>query len=277
MHRIFCFMLAAVLLAPAPSASACGPETDCVIVVDGVERTYRMRLPGGEAPQGGGAILYAHGYRGSAAGAMRNEAMARVAEDLGVALVAAKSFGDDWKIPGVPSHTFGGQTTDGAEELAYFDALQTELTERYGIQPERTMMTGFSAGGMMTWNLACHRGESFGGFAPISGTFWRPVPVNCPSLPSSLVHIHGTEDKIVPLTGRPIRETHQGDVFRAIEMYARHGAFLEPEQEQRGDLACETRRNVDGDVLDFCLFEGGHSFRTGFLEMAWQRVMGEGR
>lgn len=256
-----------------PPAAACGPDTDCLLTVEGRERAYRIHLPDGAAPARGAAILYAHGYRGSAAGAMRNVALTGLADALGVALVAAGSDGDDWRIPGVPSHTRDGHTPDGSAELAYFDALQADLAERFGIVPERTLMTGFSAGGMMTWTLACQRGESFAGFAPIAGTFWRPVPVSCPSLPASLVHVHGTEDRIVPLTGRPIGETHQGDVYRAIALYARHGAYYEPAQERRGDLDCETRRNAEREVLDFCLFDGGHSFRIGDLRMAWERIM----
>ncbi|MEM9146343.1 MAG: prolyl oligopeptidase family serine peptidase [Pseudomonadota bacterium] len=264
--------LGLAMAVPGGQAAACGADTDCLLTIDGVERTYRIRMPEGSTSPVG-AVLYAHGYKGSAAGAMRNKALAEMANDLGIAMVAAKSAGDDWKIPGVPAETQDGKTTDGAAEFAYFDALLDAMATRYGIDPARVMMTGFSAGGMMTWNLACHRGDRFAGFAPVAGTFWRPVPDTCPSPASSLVHIHGTEDRIVPLSGRPIAQTHQGDVARALAMYTRHGAFGEAVSERRGELACEVRTAPDGRFLDFCLFEGGHSFRISHLRMAWDRLM----
>jgi len=90
------------------------------------------------------------------------------------------------------------------------------------------MATGFSAGGMMVWNLVCDRSTLFAGFAPIAGTFWEPMPTSCAAPPASVVHIHGTSDKTVPLLGRPIAGTHQGQVPTALEMYARHGDFSKP-------------------------------------------------
>ncbi|MEO1601048.1 MAG: polyhydroxybutyrate depolymerase [Pseudomonadota bacterium] len=263
-------------IAAAHPAPACGADTDCVLDIGGTERTYRIRLPQTPSAAPMGAILYAHGYKGSAAGAMRNKALEALAGELGIAFVAAKSFGDDWMIPGVPSHTRNGVSPDGSEELAYFDALVADITGRFGIDPDRILMTGFSAGGMVTWTLACHRGGMFAGFAPIAGTFWRPVPETCTSPVTSLVHIHGTEDRIVPLGGRPIAQTHQGDVPRALAMYRDYGGFGEAAREQRGDLDCEMRENADGAVLDYCAFVGGHSFRTAHLRMAWKRLMGPG-
>ena len=67
---------------------------------------------------------------------------------------------------------------------------------------------------MMVWHLACYRGASFAGFAPMSGTFWEPVPETCPTGPVNLIHYHGTKDPVVPLTGRQIdpgRDAHHAE------------------------------------------------------------------
>ena len=150
-------LLAAILLTFATgltggAAQACGPDTDCMIG----ERTYRIVMPDA-APRG--ALIYAHGYRGSARGVMKNKGLRRVAAAHGLALVAPKSAEDDWRIPGTPSEP----TTDGARELAYHDALRARLTEVHGIPADTLVMTGFSAGGMLTWVLACERGSHYRG------------------------------------------------------------------------------------------------------------------
>ncbi len=255
-------ILSLLLFCAAGPALACGSETDCRLG----ERTYRVLLPDGvERP---GAIVFAHGYRGSAAGTMRNRGLRTLAGELGVALVAVKSYSDDWRIPGVPDQP----STSGAEELAYFDALIPALAERHGIDTDRMLMTGFSAGGMVTWQLACERGDLFAGFAPIAGTFWAPVPGSCESDPVNLFHTHGTTDRIVPLAGRPIGSTHQGDVVRALDLLRMQGDFNGPEEFEVDGLACTRETNPGGKVMEFCTHPGGHSVRAAYIERAWRRL-----
>ncbi|MEM6665711.1 MAG: prolyl oligopeptidase family serine peptidase [Pseudomonadota bacterium] len=255
--------LALLLPASGDRAMACGPDTDCIIG----ERTYRIRMPEGhDGARPVGAVLYAHGYKGSAAGAMRNQALGKTLSDMGLAFIAAKSAGDDWSLPGTPSNL----KSDVRVELDYFDALLADVTTRFAVDPERIMMTGFSAGGMMVWTLACERPDRFLGFAPIAGTFWAPVPDTCRGPVADIIHIHGDADRIVPLAGRPIGKAHQGDVPTALAMYARFGAFGdEGPLAAPGDQTCTERRNPDGKRLAFCQFPGGHSFRTGDLRFAW--------
>ncbi|PWE33189.1 polyhydroxybutyrate depolymerase [Maritimibacter sp. 55A14] len=246
----------------AGTALACGtPDSDCRIGA----RDYRIVLPKAPAPgKPLGAILFAHGYRGSSAGVMRNRSLIRLANGLGLALVALNAAGHDWALPHAPAHN----EVEGVNELAYIDAVIADLKTRHGIDPDRLVASGFSAGGMMTWYLACHRAASFAGFAPMSGTFWRPVPQSCPGGGVDLIHYHGTEDPVVPLGGRPIAETHQGDVRKAIEMMRETGGFTPDGWKRAGDLECETYANDREQRLELCLWPGGHSFRMGFLERA---------
>ena len=94
---------------------------------------------------------------------------------------------------------------------------------------------------------------------------------------ASVIHIHGTEDRTVPLGGRPIGPTHQGDVREALAMYRAHGGFGPAEREQVEDLDCARRGNDVGAVLEFCTFPGGHSFRRGFVSYAWARLEAAGK
>ncbi|MEP1522131.1 prolyl oligopeptidase family serine peptidase [Ascidiaceihabitans sp.] len=267
MKRIFFAMTVAFI---ATSADACGPDTDCVLG----DRHYRIAMPedhDGATPVG--AIVFAHGYRGSAHGVMRNMFMRRLVSDMGLALIAGKSLDKDWALPNSPSHF----DSDGQQEIAYFEAVLTDATERFAIDRDRMMMTGFSAGGMMVWNLACAKPDLFAGFAPISGTFWLEPPATCATPVTSVIHIHGDADKTVPLDGRAIRHTRQGAVDQSLSMYAQQGDFAAAEHVTFGDLRCESKENATGEVLEFCLFEGGHSFRVAFLKHAWDRLKAAGR
>jgi len=260
-------LLFALLAGPA---LACGPDTDCPVG----DRSYRIAMPEGhDGTTPVGALVWSHGYKGSARGVMRNGSLRRMASEAGLALIAAQGVNGSWDLPYGP-RTFD---SDGAEEFAYFDAVLDDAGQRHPIDPARIIASGFSAGGMMVWNLACSHPARFAGFVPISGTFWLKPPETCAGPAQSIVHIHGDADRTVPLTGRRIGETKQGEVEDALALYATYGAFGPETRKDAGKLRCRNRRNPQGEVLAFCLFKGGHSFRTEYLRFGIERLRATGR
>lgn len=265
--RILISLLFVTLASPA---LACGPDTNCIVG----DRTYRIAMPEGhDGTTPVGALVWSHGYKGSAAGVMRNRSLRRMVSDAGLALIGAQGINGSWDLPYGP----GTFESTGAAEYAYFDAVIADATARNAIDPKRIIASGFSAGGMMVWYLACSHPEKFAGFVPMAGTFWLKPPETCAAPVSSIVHIHGDADRTVPLRGRKIRETKQGEVGQALEMYADFGAFGPASPSRRDDLTCEDRRNAEGDVLEFCLFPGGHSFRTQHLRYGIERLKAAGQ
>lgn len=261
---------AASLMLSAAPALACGPDDDCTVGA----RTYRIVMPEGhdgvtKVP----VIAYAHGYKGTAAGVMRNGSLRRLASDLGAALLAFNAVDGSWILPNHPRQ----MDSDGAGEFTYVDAVLDDAAARFALDEARVMATGFSGGGMLIWNLACARSDRFAGFAPISGTFWLEPPDTCQGPVASIVHIHGDNDRTVPLEGRAIGPTKQGEVDEALAMYGAYGSFGAPAQATYGDLACEEQSNPQGDMLSFCLFEGGHSFRTEYVRFAFEKFEEAGR
>jgi polyhydroxybutyrate depolymerase len=229
-------------------------------------RSYRIRLP----PPGGapaGAILLAHGYRDTAANMMADAEVADAVMGLGVALITPQSDGLSWNLPGQP-----GGRRPGIDDMAFIDAVIADATTRFPIDRRRIMASGFSAGGMLVWNLACYRAGLFAGFAPIAGTFWDPLPEDCPTGPTTILHAHGTEDPTVPLHGRAIRDTRQGDVLEVFRRYAAWGHFGAPVETRLPGLDCTRRRNADGRVLELCLHPGGHDLRAADLVRAWREL-----
>lgn len=262
------FFAALCALVTASGAMACGPDTDCALG----DRHYRIALPEGhDVATPVGAIVFAHGYRGSARGVMNNGNLRRMVSDMGLALIAVKSAGDDWDIPGVPSKP----DSDGVAEMAYFDAVIADAASRFAIDTDRMMMSGFSAGGMVTWELACHRPALFAGFAPMAGTFWQAPPDRCDA-PTNIVHIHGMKDRTVPFEGRAIASTRQGNVFDVLDMYRAFGGYGGAVRADVDTLDCTRDANAAGQILEFCTFDGGHSFSRRYLSYAWSRLEAAG-
>ena len=252
------YLISLFFLLTAPAAFACGADSHCPVG----ERHYRIVMPEGhDGSTPVGALIWSHGYKGSAAGVMRNRGLRRMVSDAGLALIAAQGVNGTWDLP------YGPRTFDstGAAEFAYFDAVIADATAPHHTDPDRILASGVSPGGMMVWNLACSHPDLFAGFIPISGTFWLKPPESCTGPASSIVHIHGTQDKTVPLKGRAIRETKQGEVEEALTMYEELDDFGVANIFKTGPLTCRNRTNPQGKVLEYCLFEGGHSFRTEFL------------
>lgn len=256
-------MLVAVLALILPATSfACSETSDCPVETG----TYRIRMPVGgsvDVP----AIIFAHGYQGSSAGTMKSAGLRDMAADRGLAFIALDASGDDWAIPNAP-----GASTNGRDEMAYLDQVVADIVTRFNVDPDRIVIAGFSAGGMFAWNIICDRGDTFAGYIPYSGTFWKGPPATCAAGQANVIHIHGTVDRTVPMAGRAIAETRQGDVTQTFAMYATDKGFSGAEGYELGDMACTHRASGDN-RLDLCLFDGNHDFRASRLGAAYDLLM----
>ncbi len=63
----------------------------------------------------------------------------------------------------------GGQTGWSAGDLAFFDAMVTEISASYCVDPARIFATGHSFGGYMSNLVGCSRGGVVRAIAPVSG------------------------------------------------------------------------------------------------------------
>jgi polyhydroxybutyrate depolymerase len=276
MMRFVCqWVLACAVLMTVPHGVSaqmepCGGDTACAL--EGVGE-YRIVLPEGhQTGQPLGAIMFLHGWRGSAAGEMNNRALRGIAEKHGLAYIAPQGAGSTWSYPSSPSQH--------RDEFAFFDALLTDLEARFGIRSDRILLSGFSMGGSMVWYLACTMPERFGGFAPIAGAFWEPQPQSCEGPVDYMLHVHGTSDSVVPMAGRPIGDQwQQGDVYRSFSMLEKAGACAadKPAREPGAvnGLTCNMDWRCNGSAnttMRLCLHDGGHVVRSEWLDAAWQQL-----
>ncbi|MEP3046841.1 MAG: polyhydroxybutyrate depolymerase [Roseibium sp.] len=248
----------------AAESATCGEEVPCEIS----NGEYFIHMPVGHATDEPlGAILYLHGHRGKALNALRNKNFQKMADELGVAFVAVQGVNGTWSFPSSPRSL--------RDEYVFFDEVLSDLSDRFGIDTDRTMLSGFSSGGFMTWYMACKQSDRFSGYAPIAGAFWEPLPVNCETEPPYLFHVHGTSDTVVPLAGRWLGggKWKQGDVFESFDVWRRQVGLDETKSEKMtdGSLSCERWSPVTG-VLELCLHEGGHNVRAEWIKRAWLQL-----
>ena len=85
------------------------------------------------------------------------------------------------------------------DDVAFIKELITRLKSSYLIDSSRVLAIGFSNGGMLAYKLGCELSDIITGIGVQSATLGSDY---CrPSLPVSLIHIHGTDDKNLPIEG----------------------------------------------------------------------------
>jgi polyhydroxybutyrate depolymerase len=267
-------LLAAVIagcglaLSPAP-ARACPGLEPCR-----VEGGAYLALPppGWDGVSRLPATIFFHGYGSSAAAVAGDPSFRAAFAREGVLLVLPDGLERTWAHTGSPSRA--------RDEVAFMDAVRRDLLARFPVDPDGLLVTGFSQGGSMVWELACHRGGRFAAaYAPVAGAFWEPLPATCPGGPIDLRHVHGTADGTVPLAGRVIRGQFGSATSSADGRAAgdeRLCCSVRPGvvEEAADGLRCEEWDGcaVGGRELRMCLHTGGH-----ILPEGWSRPIQAGR
>jgi polyhydroxybutyrate depolymerase len=239
--------------------------------------TYRVALP----PSWDGKtrlplVLYLHGYGQDSAHVMDDRALVAAVTGSGALLAAPDGLRYSWSFAGSPSQ-------GARDEIAFLRAVVADAKQRWPIDESQVIAAGFSIGGSVVWDLACHAADGFAAFLPVSGGFWLPYPESCDSGPVNLRHIHGTNDGTVPLGGRTIRgRFNQGDIGVGFEIFKRTDACREEAAriEQQGELKCWIWSScAGGHELQMCLHPDGHEIKPEWLKdgIAWARGLRAGR
>lgn len=254
-----------LLLAPAAAAQDCGTAQGRCEVALG---EYRLALPEGaegDVP----ALLYLHGWGGSPEGVMKNRAMRDRLAGRGYALIAPQGMprrqggNADWGVRDEGQHP--------RDDLAFLAQVVEDAAMR-GVDRDRVLLAGFSRGGSMVWDVACHLPDLARAYAPVSGAFWQPLPDGCEGM-VDLFHTHGWTDRVVPLEGRSVADGRltQGDVFASLAILRRANGCdaRQPDQAPiEGELWFRSWRDCAGGSIELMLHPGGHGLPEGWLARA---------
>lgn len=262
--------LAAAVCALALTGSVhagCGPSPD-PCVVDGGQ--YHASLPDavdGPIP----AIVFLHGAGSSDRAMIDKMELARTATARGYAFLAPDGMSRQGRNGGF--WNFHPDRRPLRDERAFLRAVVSDAANRFGVDPDRVILSGFSIGGSMVSYLACAHPDDYAAYAPVAGSFWRPHPKTCAG-PVRLLHTHGWRDGTVPLEGREIRQLSgltQGDVFHALSIWrAANGCTaLRADRFSVSDNAWRRAwdRCTPGSALEFVLTPGGHGVPRGWASL----------
>jgi len=100
---------------------------------------------------------------------------------LGALIAAPDCPGRDWAAP---------------ESEAALLALQDHLQAAYGLDVQRTLLTGYSLGGMGVWHLASRHPARFAAAVVMAG--W-PLPGAVERVQLPLYLLHSRDDEVVPI------------------------------------------------------------------------------
>lgn len=149
--------------------------------VGGRTRTIFVYAPSG-LTQNRPLVISMHGL-GNVINDQRNSAKWELVADTAKFLVVyPQGEGNSWDV-------------SGTKDTDFILAIIESMVSRYGIDRNRVFVTGFSMGGMMSYNAANKIADKIAAIGPVSGyLFGNPVSS---SRPMPICHVHGLQDNVV--------------------------------------------------------------------------------
>jgi polyhydroxybutyrate depolymerase len=174
--------------------AAADPELR-ILHVGSQQREYVLREPalwaGPEIP----LVVVLHGAGGNAKAVELQTGFTEQGDLRGFAVAYPET------LPSAQGRWNAGVCCGLADDVGFLRALVDDVAKRLPIDRRRVYAAGISNGGMMAYRLACEASDSFAAVGVVAGAL---VTRSCaPAGPVSLIHVHGTRDDFVPLTGGP--------------------------------------------------------------------------
>jgi len=164
------------------------------INVGGRDRVYRLFKPAG-LPSSAPLVVMLHGFSGSAKQAERSYGWDELADSGKFVVAYPDGVTRAWNVNG--GGCCGRPQQEGVDDVGFISAAVADIGKNVSINSSRVYATGMSNGGIMSFTLACNTGI-FAAIGPVSGT--QLDPCRSPH-PTSVMHIHGTADPLVPYEG----------------------------------------------------------------------------
>lgn len=204
---------------------------------DGIQRTYWVHAPAAAPTTGAAMVLALHGGGGDGQKMARMTDFNLVSDAHGFVAVYPDGVSNRWN---------DGRTAPGVadvDDVGFLTALIDAAAAEFAVDPKRVYITGASNGGMMAFRMACERSNRLAAIAPVMASLPVEWSDACaPAEPLSVLHIHGTEDPLVPYDGGEIiivRRSHGRviPVEDTIAFWVRsNGCNTEPEIDTLPDI-----------------------------------------
>jgi len=171
---------------------------------DGIKRTYGVHLPSnyGDGRQKVPVVIYLHGGGGDIDAAYQ-DGIDKISDKYGFILAIPAATRTLWWQPSSTrwngGEWGGGECCGTTDDVGFISEMIAKLRLQYNVNLNQIYATGISNGGLMANRLACELSDKIAAVAVVAPT---AIPQNCvPSIPVSVMDIHGTGDPCNPYDG----------------------------------------------------------------------------
>ena len=173
-----------------------GGYLSCSLMHDGLQRDFILYVPQTYNAEVSSPLLFNfHGFGGNAEGQLQNSDFRALAEQNNFILIVPNGSylagNRYWN-----SASSGKGVTD---DVGFVSVMLETVSQAYTIDLKRVYAAGMSNGGMMSYYLACALSSKVAAIASVTGDMSLALMTECkPSHATAVMHVHGTEDNIVP-------------------------------------------------------------------------------
>jgi polyhydroxybutyrate depolymerase len=227
----------------------------------GLNRSYRVHKPpglAGPAP----LVVMLHGAFGDGEQAESDYGWDPLADSAKFVVAYPDGVGATWNGHGC----CGKSERESIDDVGFITTMVGQISADLPIDKARVYATGISNGGIMSYALACNSGI-FAAIGPDSATMLDACTA---PHPTSVIHIHGTSDRLVPYTGGQGASTLNGPSIPDVNAFWRKvDQCGPPDVTTKAPVTTSTAACADHRSVELITIEGGrHQWPGGttFLE-----------
>jgi polyhydroxybutyrate depolymerase len=197
------------------------------LVVDGLERTYRIAVPRrGTGPMPLVLVLHGGGLgEPGAVQAIRYTQFTRVAIREGFVAVFPMGIDGNWN-DGRAVDFIRTQKQD-IDDVKFIRAVVDQVAQKHSIDRSRIFCTGISNGAFMSHRLAAEASDLVAAIAPVAGGMSPTIAQQfSPQYPVSLLVIQGDADPLVPTDGGGVSSRFHKERGRTISTHEIVGQYI---------------------------------------------------
>ena len=195
MKKLLILIVLVLAACQAPEEKVLLPATDAIFQmdVDGIAREYQLYIPE-NTYEGAPLVVMLHGFTQTHLDLKALSQMDAVADQHQFVVVyplGTRAFG--------APHWNAGLSLSQVDDVFFLETLITMLQDTYSLSRNNLFISGFSNGGFMAYTMLCESSLEISAIAPVAGLMSGQTFETCTSpTPTSVLHIHGTADFIVP-------------------------------------------------------------------------------
>ena len=230
------------------------------LTYDNVVREYYVSYPE-NSDSSVPLIINMHGFGSYAIQQKNYSQMDSYAHSKGVAVVYPEAINNSWNVG-------TGRGLNRQDDVGFINVLIDSIATDYNIDLDRIYACGMSNGGYMSYELICSLSDKITAFGSVTGNFMLNDDQSCSvSREIPLIHIHGTDDRLVDYTDS---RDYAMNTMDSVNYWAKHNQLSELEIQAIDDVVPSDktyvekftfyRNNSDTKVVHFKVYNGGHQW-----------------